>query len=245
MQVRVVISVAAGDPYVSLISVNASTASTVVTLANFTGLTCYEAIAALAQFADYEFGFKSDETFFFRSKSTPTNPQAVFDKTVLTMVPSVIHGYDRVFTKIRANYGAFSTDATSDGLYRLSGLARVSRARLDLDGGSILIDEDADVATGVANAYLARYSKPRRRPKVNAKLLPHIELSDVLQISFSDNLPQGWTIGDSSVELGDTALQLYGKDTQILHEFIGKVIGIRFDTDNWETEFDMEEIVNV
>lgn len=243
-RVKITIDITNGDPYVSLLSVSSLTASTVVSLANFTGLTVYDAVAALAQFADYEFGFTSDEQFFFRPKATTGTPDLEASRSdFILAVPSVLPGNDRVYSAVRAEYGNYISDAVDGGDSVGSSGAKIDFNRLVLSGGNILISSDADVATGVARAFLVRYSKPRKRVKLITKLIPHVELSDTIEATYDDNRPKGWYIGDTSKRLGDTSLQLYGGDQQTLYGFIGKVIGLRFDIDAWQSEVDLEEIL--
>lgn len=233
------------DPYVTNASIGSSTTATVVTVANFTGLSVYDAISLLAQFSDYEFGFTSDEYFFFRPKDVSSNPDfELARKDLAIAVTSVTPGWDRAYSKVRASYGAYVADATDDGGWFKSPIKRFLRKRLDLDGGNVFISDDADVASGVALSFLARYKKPRKRVKIQTKLMPFVELSDVLEVTFDDNKPKGWFLGDTSQEIGDESLQLYGGQEQTLYQFTGKVIGVRFDTENKSCEIDLEEVLS-
>jgi len=233
------------DPIVNEISSGSITSSTRITLANFTGKTVYQAIQELAKFANYEWGFKPDETFFFRSKFVSITPVLTLDQAnFLMMVQSVNNGFGRVYSTVRAIYGSFQTDVSDDAKHYQDPTARFSRQRLQVEGGNLLISADADVASGVAGAFFSYYKKPRRTFKVQSKFLPQLDLSDTVQVSFRDNYPSKlWFLGDTNVYLGQTDINLYGSPEQVINDTLCKVIGMRIDTEQCTTEFDFEEII--
>jgi hypothetical protein len=233
------------DPTVHELSSGSITTSTRITLANFTGKTVYQAIQELAKFANYEWGFKPDETFFFRSKFVSTTPvMTLTQSNYLMMVLSVSNGFSRVYSTVRAVYGSFQTDVADDSTHYLDPTARFSRQRLQVEGGSLLISADADVASGVAGAFFSYYKRPRRIFKVQAKFLPQLDLSDTVNVSFRDNYPSKlWFLGDTNVYLGQTDINLYGSPEQVIDDTLCKVTGMRIDTNQCTTEFDFEEIL--
>lgn len=248
LKVKVVFAIAGsspgGDPITSSITVGAVTSSTGVTLANFTGMSCYDAITALGKFANYEFGFAPSETFYFRPKAVTKSAVMAIDQQYFNLqLDQVVNGYDRVYSAVRATYAGYLTDVVDDGLYYAGPLAVQGFNRIQIDGGAILVSADADVATGVAGSFFNYFKFPRRRVKVTTKIIPQIDLSDVIQVTLADNLLKGWYVGDTSVALGDTSLALYGGEEQVVYGLIMKVIGVRIDTDNWLTQFDLEEVL--
>ncbi len=233
------------DPTLSSYGSGSVTTSTRITLANFTGLSCYAAIQELATFANYEWGFTPDEKFFFRSKIVSVTPVMELDQdTFLMQLKSVNNGFSNIYSTIRAVYGAYQTDVTDDALNYLGPIARFGRQRLEIDGGDILISADADVATGVAGAFFNYYKRARRRFKVDSKFVPQLDLSDTISASFLDNYPSKlWSLGDTTVYLGQLDINLFGSPEQTLSETIAKVVGMRIDTEAWTTELDLEEVL--
>lgn len=72
IQIRIEMAVASSayfEPYISYLKLNYRKMTTKVKLANFTGKTCYSAIQSLGAFANYEWGFKEDETFFLEKNN--------------------------------------------------------------------------------------------------------------------------------------------------------------------------------
>jgi hypothetical protein len=233
------------DPTLSSYGSGSVTTSTRITLANFTGLSCYAAIQELATFANYEWGFTPDEKFFFRSKIVSTTPVIELDQTnFLMQLKSVNNGFSRIYSTIRAVYGAYQTDVSDDALNYLGPIARFGRQRLEIDGGDILIPADADIATGVAGAFFNYYKSARRRFKVESKFIPQLDLSDTVKASFLDNYPSKlWSLGDTTVYLGQLDINLFGSPEQTLSETLAKVVGMRIDTESWMTELDLEEVL--
>ncbi len=233
------------DPTMSAYGSGSVTTSTRITLANFTGLSCYAAIQELATFANYEWGFTPDEDFFFRSKIVSTTPVMTIDQAdFLMQLKSVSNGFSRIYSTIRAVYGSYQADVTDDALNYLGPIARFGRQRLEIDGGNILISSDADVASGVAGAFFNYYKNARRKFKVDSKFIPQLDLSDTIKASFLDNYPSTlWSLGDTTVNLGALNINLFGSPEQTLSDTLCKVVGMRIDTEAWTTELDLEEVL--
>lgn len=218
--------------------------STTVTLANFTGKTVYDQIQEFGSFANYEWGFTPDEDFFFRAKEVNPTPDAVLTKgDKLLEINGLVSGWDRVYSEVRASYGAFTSivrvAGDTEGDARAKGGSRI----LQVSGGDVLIADDANVAAGVAAGLAAEVRVPRKRMKAICKLLPHLDLSDVVMLNFPQNVPfRQWHHGDTTVYLGDQTLQHYGPKQQIVSETYAKVIGARHDPDNFKTELDLQEV---
>lgn len=244
VQVKIVIDISNGDPVVTNASIGAVTSSTTITLANFTGMSCYDAITALAKFCNYEFGFDGSENFFFRPKNPGNTPVFTFTESDFGIrIVQKVNGYDRVYSKIRASYAGYLKDIADDGLNYQGPLPRSGYNLLQVDGGSILISSDADVATGLAGSFFNYYRLPRRRVKVQTKIIPQLDISDVVSASFQDLYPTRWFIGDTSTYVGDSSKSLYGPEEQVLQALNMKVVGMRIDTEAWQTEFDLEEVI--
>jgi hypothetical protein len=218
---------------------------TQTTLANYTDQTVYDAIQNYSQFSDYEFGFTPSEVFFFRSRRTGRDPGLELTEglNVLKIV-SLNPGWDRVFSEVQATYGVYDILLKADEVSPLSPKLRFGSRRLQVDGSSILVDDDVDLATGIATDLLNRYHLPKRRYKLQTVILPQLDLSDVVKLTFADvKSPSTWYMGDTGAYLGQTDIYCYGDAQQLAKNLICKVIGVRFDTENWTCELDLEEIL--
>lgn len=235
-----------GFPLVHSIVIPFKANATLVTLANFTDKTVFDAIKALGQMSNYEWGFKEDETFYFRSRVVDTGIDEVlsYDKNILD-ITQFQNGYDRIFSEVKAEYGAFSTTVKDDGKNPLTPGSRFAKRRLSISGGDILIKEDVDIATGTAIAFFNYYGKQRRRFKVKTKVIPWLDVSDTVRVDFFDNeSPKKWHHGDTNVYLGQTDIHHWGGSDQMANELVCKVLGFRHEYENKVSEFELEEVVS-
>lgn len=235
-----------GFPRVHSIVIPFKSNATLVTLANFTNKTVADAIKALGQMSNYEWGFKEDETFFFRSRVVDAGIDEVlaYDKNILD-ITQFQNGYDRIFSEVQAEYGAFSATVKDDGKNSLTPGSRFSKRRLSISGGDILIKEDVDIATGTAIAFFNYYGKQRRRFKLKTKILPWLDVSDTVRVDFFDNeSPKKWHHGDANVYLGQTDIHHWGGSDQMAAGLLCKVLGFRHEYENQVSEFELEEVVS-
>jgi hypothetical protein len=238
-------STANNNPLVSEGQVEYKSTATLISLANFTGDTCWQAIKELAAFSNYEFGFTADETFFFRAKSAgATDSETFYAGFNVTKLQLVSNGYDRVYTKVEATFGAYTRVVEADGLSKDDPKSRYAHRTLQIDGGDLLVPNDADIASGVAGLYARDYFRPRRRFKAWCIFMPHVDLGDVIPLTYNDRVPRKlWGHGDENVTLGDWDRQHWGGNEQIVADGTRfKVIGLRHDIDAKQSEFDLEEV---
>lgn len=234
----------ADDLSVDELSIRYTSTTTRIKMPSFEGKTVYEAIQAIGAFANYEWGFREDEVFFFRPKTVDLAVDEALDSsTNLLEITSVTDGYDRVYSEVRASYGSFEAVVGDDGKTKDGPLARVGKRVFQIEGGGVLLNPDTDVATGVATIIYASVSSPKRQFRARAKLMEWLDLSDTVSLTFSDNVPvRPWSYGDTSVYLGQTDIYMFGDAEQTARNVLCKVVGFRHDTESKISEFDLEEI---
>jgi hypothetical protein len=234
-----------GDPYVDSVVIDYRTSATLVSLANFTGKTVYESIQGLGKLANYEWGFKPDETFFFRAKTVSTDEDAALHFGLNLMdISDFTQGYDRVYSEVRATYGDYTAIIKASGDNPADPKARLVHRVLEVDGGDILVDPDTDLATGSASLTYTDVSRPKKRFRAKCKFMPHVDLSDTVSVSFLTVTPRGYPHhGDPSLTLGDPAWFHFGPEQQIADGMIFKVLGYRHDPEEWISEFELQEIL--
>jgi hypothetical protein len=233
------------NPIVNDATVRWTTSGSVVTLPAFTGLSVYEAIQAIGQFCNYEFGFTPDEDFFFRPKTTGASVMTITESDYVSRIYGLMSGDDRVYGAVRVTYGTATRELTASGSEPSSPAARQIERRYDVDADSnIQIPATADIATSVARTLFNYLSKPRRRFKAVTKYLPQLDLSDVVVINLANNHPpRAWYLGEPAVNLGDDDVYLWGGPDQIVNSMSAKIVGARFDTEKANCEFELEEVV--
>jgi len=231
------------DPSINSISFRWVTSGVPVVLPEFAGSTVYDAIQKLGQFTLYEFGFTPDEDFFFRPKTSGSSVMTLSQKDFISRVGGMRLGYEEVYGTVRVTYGDVTREVTDDGLNPDSPSAKVSGRRYEFSADSgIQIEPTADIATGVAQSLFKRLSRPRKRLLVTTKFIPQLDLSDVVDLELVNNTPEPlWYIGDPSAYIGDPSIYLWGDDEQMLPGVEMKIIGARYDLQNWSCEFEVEE----
>lgn len=234
-----------GEVQVDLAAFAYITSSVPVTLPALAGSSVYEAIQTIGTIAGYEFGFTPNEEFFFRSRQPGSSVITLTGNDYNSKISGMDSGYSRVYGTVRVTYGEIVREVTDDGLSPLSPKARVGDRRFELNlDNTIQIPPSADIATGVAATIFKELSKPRRRLKLTTKFLPQLDLSDVVTVTLNNNHHAHlWYLGDPHVVLGQSDVHLWGDGEQIVAGLEAKVIGARFDTSNWSSEFDLEEVL--
>jgi hypothetical protein len=248
-KIQITFSIAQGVtdlPQVDDLTFRWITSSTGVTIANFTGISVYEALQAIGAFTNYEYGFDTNETFFFRSKSSGDAVMAINESDYATRITGMDSGYSRVYGIVRATYGSRTREVSFPSDFAESPQARVKNKRYEISPSSdISILASIDIATGVANTLLNYLAKPRRRFKLSTKMLVQLDLSDAITVSFANNTPpKKWYLGGQNlVNLGDQNVWLWGDKDQIVFGMKCKIIGARYDVEAHQCEFDVEEVL--
>jgi len=233
------------SPVLSELVINWTTSTTLIKMANFLGLTVLEAIKRLGEIANYEWGFSRDGKLFFRARAYDPNPDLVVNLKNLKQFSRVTDGVDRVFNEIRATYGGSEkiVNPTTQNDSRPTSIDRYGTLRLSIGGGQILIDPDADIATGLAIGYFNLFKKPRPVFEIVIDFTPQLELADTLLLQVADAEPDPkWHVGDSSRFVGDTRIRLYGHEQQSAFDILGRVLSAGHDIGAMDTRLVLEEI---
>lgn len=233
------------EPIVFELAVRATNTSAGITMPALTGMSCHEAIQAVAEFTNYEIGFDGAETFFFRSKTASSSILDADQSNFISKVSGLTSGYEKMYGVVRVTYGDHTREFTADADTSNSPYHRVGQRRFELNTNDALqIPTSVDIATGVAQGLLRYFSKRRTRMKLETKFLPQLELSDVITVSFTHNTPGTlWYLGDPQVNLSLSENHLWGDSDQLLDEMDVKIIGARYDVSGFKCEFDCEEVV--
>lgn len=194
-----------------------------VSLADFTGMNCQQAISELAKLSNYEWGFDDDETFFFRSRDVSATPDATFSGgSNLLEINALLNGYDRAYSIFRAEFGQFRAEQSATDGVRTSAL-EIFGKKIYTVTSQILINKATNLADAIATAYKTRLQSVKRRARILTKFWPQIELSDTASVTYRHDA--------------------YNLDLEpYLQGFVGKVIYTRHDPMNAVSEFEVEEI---
>lgn len=219
---------------VSVSSVLFTTSTTTIRMANLLGMTGFDAIQNLGEIANYEWGFTREGKLFFRPRGDSTTVQYTIRLKNLQAphITRVSDGIDRVFNEVRGIYGTHErlVNPTTQNDSRPTSVDRFGVRRLNIGGGQILVDPDADIATGLTISYYDRFKLPRRRFELVIDMAPQLELGDVLLLQVADALPNPpWHIGDTSRWIGNTAIHLFGHEQQSAYDVKARILSVGHD----------------
>lgn len=218
-----------------------------LTMADFSGLTCYDAVQKLAKLADYEWGFDSTGTMFFRNK-TPTSLTPIVSIDQSDGVSEVVEfrpGYDRVKNNIQITYETYYREYNSSTLPETTPTSeqRYLSQILQEDYSEFLLAFDPVIAAGRAQSAHDNNFRAKRYIRVKSKIIPFLELSDVMGFSYYQN-PRNVDniLGDPLETWGVSAL---GPPNNILSRNIpGKAIGMILDPNNCTGEYELQEVLS-
>ena len=234
-------------PYLNSLTIKYYTSTTLISLADFSGQSVFDAISELAQKPDYEIGFDSDEKFFFRPKTTSGVVDFTFNESDgLIEIISRHVDYSRLKNWIRVTYGNYTKDVTplTEADDRPNSFDKYGKRMLNISGGQIVISESADIATGIAQTFFERYKLPRVVLKIRVKYYPQIDLSDVVQVRFDPKKELERIRWDDGVSRWDDGvLRWDGLRTQVINYLTCKVTGISYNIDKSDVVLDLEEIL--
>lgn len=213
--------------------------------ADFKGKTVLAAIQRLAEIANAEFGFRGSGNFFFRPKAvSPVAALSLDQGNFISKVRSLRRGYDFVQNLVTIAYGPYyheeSVATQSPPLAEPNTEQRFGRVLLAKAVNDLLFANNADFAQAMARNYFNDFSRPRRRWVVESRIIPPLELSDVLETAFYDSsLRKDSFFGDQQ-----NPNPAFGTDFRnLLRATLGKTLGISFNTDDGTCSIELQEVL--
>jgi len=208
-----------------------------ISLCNFTSLKVYDAIKQLAVICDYEFGFNADGKFFFKPKNTSGyNLMNLTDYENVIRLDGLISGWERIYNNIEVIYGNYNKiiNPDTENETHPHSIDIYGYKPLIISGGNLLLDENVDIATGIAKRYYSRYKNQRRYCKAYTIFLPQLELSDFvgIQVNALKIISRYW--GQDYYGLGNN-------NSPFLQANM-RVVGILHDLETWQSQIDLEEV---
>jgi hypothetical protein len=236
-------------PEVDSVIVNWRGTSLFIKSADFTDMTCLDAVTELAKMGGMEFGTKGDGTFYFRNRTvTGAADISLSQKNALTAVLAYRSGYQEVRPIAQVRYGKSGTSGYYFAEYKASDAGEASPTTaerfgsrpISLDLTKFIFSNNASVATAIAAKLYAENYYPKRRLRVGARIIPHLDTGDKVSLSFHDSpLIEQAIFGDP--------LQVYpvtGPNSRTLaRDILMKVVGTTHDLIKSETVLDLEEVI--
>jgi len=234
------------SPITSKLVINFQTTSVNVSLAIFAGLTVRTAIERLTRIADYQMVFRSDGIFLFKSKAVTGVPVlSINQENAISELSDYRPGFDRVFNVGQVQYGAYYNefDGTDAGETPPTSEQRFGRIIRYEDFSDFLLANDVNLGASRSRLIYENNFLPRRRARAKCKIIPFLELSDIIRISYFDNPLFRETIWGDPLQLWGEAA--FGEPQNVLARDLDfKIVGIIFSPTEARCELVIEEILS-
>ncbi len=202
-----------------------------------------QAAQRLAEITGSEFGFDNLGKFFFRPKSVSLIPIISLneDNYILNVSPAR-NGYRDVKNVVQVNYGPYYSEVnstTKGEVFPDNSQERFGDRLLPLSVNDFLFANNADFAGAIAEILFDLLSKPKRKARVTCRLIPFVDLSDVISISYKDSELLNPVYGDKL-----NPKPSFGPSGNVLYrDMLAKIIGVEQDFTGGRTILDIEEVL--
>ncbi len=229
------------SPKVDSIVVNYSSLVANVSLADFTGDTCYSAVQKLAFSCNYEIGFDNTGKFFFRSKTAGANTLTFKQSDILSKIIEVRPGWVEVINDAQVQYGAYYNEYNSLTLPETSPTSKDKfDSQISNQTVPFLFANDGNVAAGLAQAIHDAGYQAQRRVTIECRLIPQADIGDVITISFyEDPLLENNYWGDPLI----TWAPFFGVPPAALRLFKCRIIQLTHDFDTEKSRMVVLEVL--
>lgn len=239
------------SPVFDWMRVNWRGSSLFIRSADFTGLTCLQAIQELAKIGGMVFGSKGDGTFFFRNRTVSGAADITLSqKNAISAITRYSTGFQDTRTVGVVRYGKSGTDgyyyaeygASQSGEASPTNEARFGSKTIELDLNRFIFSNDAQVAVAVARKLYEENYRPKRRMTIRTRIIPHLETMDQASISFHDSPLIEKTIYGDPFQKGFPPM---GPNPKTLaRSLVMKAVGVTQDVMKSESIIDLEEVLS-
>lgn len=237
--------VALSNTSVQKLVLHFTTTTVNVTLANFSGLTAKAAIEQLTRIADYEILFKGDGDFIFRSKTVSGSfVLEINQENAISKLTNYTSGFKQIFNVGQVQYGDYFNeyDGASASESSPTSEERFGRLIRFEDYSKFLVANDINLGASRARLIYDNNFAPRIRCRIACKIIPWLELSDIIRMSYYDNPLFHKTIfGDPLQKWG---IGGFGDPSNVLARDINfKIVGITFTPTEAKCELTLQKIL--
>lgn len=203
----------------------------------------YQAVQRLAEITGSEFGFTNLGDFFFRPRATSLTPIISLDESnyIIDVTPAR-SGYTVVRNIIQVNYGPYYSEinSTTQGeVFPNNSQERFNDQILSLSINDFLFANNADFSLAIAEILYGLFSRPKRRARVICRLIPFLDLADVITVSYKDSELLNPVYGDKL-----NPHPSFGPSGNVLYrDMLAKIVGIEHDFGIGRTNIDIEEVL--
>jgi len=228
------------------------TTDTTIEMVNLTNQNCFDAISELAKILTYEIGFDSTDKFIFRPRTTTLSPSEILDDSKIINILNYSDGTERVYNRINTEFGDYRkiADSTSESESSPTSIEKYGTKELTITSGNLLPASSVNLAYVISPTVFDYTYLPKRRLTARCRFFLKLELGDTITVKYSESdILKMWHWGDSFVAYS-TANPNYvfwndsyagGKLSVWGVNF--RIEGIEFDLENWNTIYDLVEII--
>jgi len=211
------------------------------------GFSYLSAIAEYAKLCNYEFGFSSDNKFFYRARTVSSSVLDIKSDTNLIRMENFNDGIDRIYNVVIATVGDYEETATAENDAEPNSVTKYGTRIFSADS-TLVIPDNLDISRALAPTILVYTKSPRRRLRLRTQFLPQLELGDKVTVYIKEQTAlRQWKWGDTDVVYGQADLEYY--DDTILEARLNfwnvemRVEGIEINIQNWFTILNLVEVI--
>jgi len=234
-------------PYVQELVANFTVNQVVLALANHSGMTCFQAIQKYARDSNYEFGFDGDGTFFFRSKDPSTQPEIeLTQENAIIDIVDHDDGHDRVANVGRFRHQEYVAEYDGADASEASPTSEEEFGRIvEEQESDLLFGNDISIASGWAQRIYEEGFRPKKRLRMQTWIVPWLELSDPVSVSFFDHPLLRETIAGDPLQIPENETMAAGEAENVLaRSLLAKVIEYRPNLETNRCDMLVEEILS-
>ncbi len=238
-------------PEFDKVTINWRGTSLFIASADFTGMTGIDAVNELAKMGGMEYGTKGDGVFYFRNRTVAgASVLTLNHKNAIIKIDDFSLGYKDVRPIAQVRYGKSGDDGYYFSEYKASDAGEASPTTaqrfgdkaVKLDLTRFAFSNNASVADAIAQKLYTEHYRPKRRARARCRIIPHLDISDIITLSFHDSpLIETVIFGDQF----QTAFPAMGVPMNTLARDISmKVVGKSDDLQKAETVLELEEVLS-
>lgn len=219
-----------------------------VALANYGGLSVYDALEGLVDLFDGEMIFNGAGGLIIRGRDNPVTP--VINLTQENAIIDVLDydtGEGRVATVGRITYNGYTSewDGADAGETPPTSEQEFGRIIISKDLSRFLLANNVDIGLARARLAFERNYRRKRRWRLRVWDVPWVEIADAVQFSYYDNPRQRQTIAGDPIIIGDDGYMAAGEAQNVLaRDVVGKLLEYKPDPGERTAEALVEEILS-
>jgi hypothetical protein len=215
---------------------------------DLSGMNCLEAMQLIAEVGQMEYGTRNGGKFFMRNKTVSGSANmSISQKDCILEITDFSAGYNEVRNVGQVQYGSSGKKGYYFSEYGATEATEASPTTAErfgvrpivLEISNLLFSQGKQIADAIAQKLYTLNYRPKRRTRVRCRIIPHLEMSDKVSLSFYDSpLLEEVIFGDP--------LQTrppMGNPDVLAREILMKVVGKTDDIIKAESVLDLEEIL--